>query len=369
MEKLLIFHPAVMPYRIDLFNNLSQCFNSKIFFYWRYNLNQKMDEKLLLSKLKFEPLYLDGNPRILNRKVRIGVVNILRKENADVVIMGEYSINTFLAYITKILFRLKCKIYTICDDSKDIAESVKGCRKVGRNFLENRLDGIILTNYEVLDYYKNNLKQEKLIVFPIIQDENSFREELLTGLSLSNKFVEKYKLKNKKVYMYAGRLTSIKNIPFLIKCFNELLTSNRDIVLILVGEGDQRVALEEYVNFLKISNYIIFVGRCDGVELKAWYNIGQIFILPSSLEPFGAVTNEALLSGQYVLCSKAAGSSCLINKSNGSLFSHINYSELVNLMLVYSEKISPIGLIILRDSKMDMTFKEIFQKLLFFLKN
>lgn len=92
-----------------------------------------MDEKLLLSKLKFEPLYLDGNPRILNRKVRIGVVNILRKENADVVIMGEYSINTFLAYITKILFRLKCKIYTICDDSKDIAESVKGCRKIGHD--------------------------------------------------------------------------------------------------------------------------------------------------------------------------------------------------------------------------------------------
>lgn len=52
----------------------------------------------------------------------------------------------------------------------------------------------------------------------------------------------------------------------------------------------------------------------------AWYNIGHLFVLPSIYEPFGAVVNEALAAGCFVLCSVYAGSSTLINENNGILF-------------------------------------------------
>ncbi len=358
-----------MPYRIDLFNRLSQSFDAKFFFYWKYNLSQKMDESLLRSKLEFKPKFIDGNFKFFNRIIRFGIINIIRKENMDIIVTEEYSFNTFLAYFAKIIFGLKCKIYTICDDSKDIAENAGGLRKVGRNFLESRLDGIILANNDVLDYYNNNLKQKNLVVFPIIQDENSFRIELEESLFISKKFFSTYNLQNKKVFMYVGRLTAVKNLALLIKCFKNFITSNSDNILILVGDGDQKESLEEYVKLLEIGNSILFVGRYDGLELKAWYNIGQVFILPSYSEPFGAVTNEALLSGQYVLCSKAAGSSCLINDFNGSLFSPTNEEEIFDLLTIFSQKISPLNEVSLRESKMNINFENSFLKLHSFLEN
>ena len=41
--------------------------------------------------------------------------------------------------------------------------------------------------------------------------------------------------------------------------------------------------------------------------------------MPSVFEPFGAVVNEALLCGDYVMLSSIAGSTCLVNESNGEI--------------------------------------------------
>ena len=62
---------------------------------------------------------------------------------------------------------------------------------------------------------------------------------------------------------------------------------------------------------------IYYVGRKEGIELKAWYLAGQILVLPSSYEPFGAVVNEALLAGEFAMVSENAGATCLINDENG----------------------------------------------------
>ena len=56
-------------------------------------------------------------------------------------------------------------------------------------------------------------------------------------------------------------------------------------------------------------------------------------MLPSHLEPFGAVTNEALLAGCYALVSNKAGSSCLIEDGvNGFTFSPKDEKRLSSLM-------------------------------------
>ena len=368
-KTLLVFHSAIMPYRIDLFNNLSKCFNADFYFLWKTNGNQKMDDSLLFSKLQFEPKFLTKSIKIFNRIVRIDAVRIIRESDVDIIITGEYSLNTFLAFLTKKIFRLKCEIYTICDDSLDMSKNVKGLRSFGRKYLESRLDGIILTNDEVVDYYKTNLKPQKTIAFPIIQDQHFFRKELEQSLLISSRLVKTHNLLGKKVFMFVGRLTFVKNLPFLIKCFKDSIYTNSDSILIFVGDGDQREELEEYVNTLDIRDSVLFVGRHDGLELKAWYNIGQVFVLPSLHEPFGAVTNEALLSGQYVLCSSIAGSSCLIDSDNGALFSHNNANELIDFLIEYNKKIIPLKSVIVRPSKMNISFIESFNKLHKFLDN
>ena len=368
-KKLLMFHPAIMPYRIDLLNKISQSFDANFFLLRESNLNQKMNEELIASRLKFKTKLIHVSLTFGVRILNFGIIKILRNTNADIVIVGEYSLNTYIAFITKILFRHKYKIYTICDDNVDMVSKSSGLTKIKRNYLEGKLDGIILTNRMILDYYQKNLKQKKLISFPIIQDEVIFRKELENSLSISEKIVRDIDLTGKKIFMYVGRITRVKNLKFLIKCFNKFNISRNDNVLIIVGDGDQKGVLEKYVLNLECSKNILFVGRYDGMDLKAWYNIGQVFILPSYYEPFGAVVNEALLSGQYVLCSKAAGSSVLINESNGSLFSPSNEMQLINLFQTYLKKIKPLNEVFLRKSKMSMNFESNWNSLFRFLND
>ena len=81
-----------------------------------------------------------------------------------------------------------------------------------------------------------------------------------------------------------------------------------------------------------------FTGRLEGDALNAWYNVADVFILPSYLEAFGAVTNEALLAGCYVLVSQKAGSSCLVVEGeNGYTFQPYNVDELVQKMRQVSQ--------------------------------
>ena len=53
-----------------------------------------------------------------------------------------------------------------------------------------------------------------------------------------------------------------------------------------------------------------------------------MFILPSQFEPFGAVVNEALVAGCYVIVSDKVGAASLISSSNGSIFESNNQKQL-----------------------------------------
>jgi glycosyltransferase involved in cell wall biosynthesis len=368
-KKITIIHPSIMPYRIDLFNKISQSFDLDFFLLRKSSLNQKMDESLIRSQLKFKTKLINVSLRFGVRILNFGIIKSLRDSDADIVIVGEYSLNTYIAYITKIVFSHKYKIYTICDDNIDIVTNSSVLNKIKRNYLESKLDGIILTNRNILEYYQKNFKQKKLVCFPIIQDEVFFRKELENSLSKSKKIIKDFNLNGKKIFMNVGRITGVKNLKFLINCFNKFNGSKSDNMLIIVGDGDQKEFLEKYVLQLESRKNILFVGRYDGIELKAWYNIGQVFILPSYYEPFGAVVNEALLSGQYVLCSKVAGSSFLINEFNGALFSSSNKMQLIDLLTIYSKKIYPLKETFLRDSKMKMDFESNWTKLFSFLND
>lgn len=92
-----------------------------------------------------------------------------------------------------------------------------------------------------------------------------------------------------------------------------------DSVFVIIGDGEEReVLINKYGN----EESVKLLGRYEGDALYAWYNVAQVLILPSVREPFGAVTNEALMAGCRVLLSDVAGSGCLIDENrNGYIIS------------------------------------------------
>jgi glycosyltransferase involved in cell wall biosynthesis len=94
------------------------------------------------------------------------------------------------------------------------------------------------------------------------------------------------------VVMLVSRLASEKNLPVVIKAFEEMRAIEPLCKLVIVGDGPARAELEKHQH-----PNVIFVGMRNGEDLAAHYASGDIFIYPSITETYGNVTVEAMSSG------------------------------------------------------------------------
>lgn len=351
-ERILILQPYLAPYRIDVYNYLSKYIDIKLLFWFNEAPEQKFNLEVLKQKCSFKFAYLKGGFVVKNRIIKFDIINQIIRYKPTHIICHEFGFFTIMSLILSKFLRFKVIVNT--DDNLEMLETVNGTRKYLQSICFKRVSGLITTNPSSLDYITSRFPRLEghAIYYPILQDEFSLRKELVQSLEISQKYLDFYKLNGKKVFLYVGRLAEEKRIDILISAFNDLVAIKPDIVLIIVGSGPSEKKLKEIVTHFKLNNKINFTGRTDGKELYAWYNIGQIFVLPSRFETFGAVVNEALISGNFVVTSNKVGSEFLIEKNNGIIFKSGDVDSLVNALKVLIEKISPIGKqIIIKKSK------------------
>jgi glycosyltransferase involved in cell wall biosynthesis len=333
-RKLLVFHQSLAPYRIDFWNYLHEKYDLKLYFLNKNHLDQHFDQKSLRSSLNFKCYYLSSGIKIGPRVVRWGFLSIILRFNPDVIFTYEYSQTTTSIHLIKKILRLKYKHYSICDDSLQIAKTCEGVRKYFRDALVEKLDGLVVANLDVAEWYGSQFRlKNNCIVFPIIVREDYFRNQLSTAIPETNKLIHSHKLSGKKCILFVGRLVAVKGIDRLLKSFENIHDQFPEAVIIIIGEGEEKKNLKELCARLGIQNKVLFLGRLERPQLYWWYNIGQIFVLPSHYEPFGAVVNEALVSGSNVICSSYAGSSFLIKSPfNGDTFEPFDIDKLAHLL-------------------------------------
>lgn len=100
-------------------------------------------------------------------------------------------------------------------------------------------------------------------------------------------------------YIYVGRLVEVKNVSMLIDVFNK-----NGKPLTIVGGGILEDELKK-----KAKDNIVFTGFIDNAKLGSVYQKHDVFILPSTYEPWGLVVEEALYWGLSVIVSDRVGSS------------------------------------------------------------
>lgn len=327
-RKLLVIHPAIAPYRVDFFNSLSEEFDAYFFFEFENALEQNFNQENLISRLRFKPRYL--NPGVLGIKnLRLSIFSIIKEIKPEIVIISEYNLLGILVVLYKFLFSRNIKIVSICDDYLVTLDTISLGKKLLRRFLLHNIDMVILPNDNIKEWYEKKFPYKaKYCYFPIIQNDDVFRQNLVKAIPKTINLIEYYGLDGKNVLLYVGRLVGIKNVSLLLDSFSSLFHKYDSWRLMIVGEGEQYDVLKEKSRRLGLSDFVYFVGKKEGDDLMACYNIGDIFVLPSVFERFGSVVNEALLSGCYTICSSAAGASCLIFDDNGYVFQSGNLDDL-----------------------------------------
>ena len=124
---------------------------------------------------------------------------------------------------------------------------------------------------------------------------------------------------SKVTLCFVGQLIERKRVDLLIQGLSGVKSG--DWRLRVIGDGKQRAALEKLVHRLQLVGKIDFEGTLDNRTARRQLADSDVFVLPSDWDGWGAVVNEALMSGVPVICSDFCGASDLIRPCfNGELF-------------------------------------------------
>lgn len=121
--------------------------------------------------------------------------------------------------------------------------------------------------------------------------------------------------------VYAGRLTAIKHVDFLIQIVAQLKKRYKTIRLLVVGDGDEKVKLERLTNRLALTNHVLFTGPVKHVEHIV--SRAKVFVCASKYgaEGFPLAILEAMACGVPVVSRNFYGADEVIKEQeNGFLF-------------------------------------------------
>ncbi|MEB3328352.1 MAG: glycosyltransferase family 4 protein [Candidatus Sericytochromatia bacterium] len=116
------------------------------------------------------------------------------------------------------------------------------------------------------------------------------------------------------VLLYVGRLEARKGVWTLLQAFTEVVRHHREALLVLAG-GDPpagkglplREALVAEAHQAGVAAHLRLLGHVPPAELPALYAAADLFVAPSTAEPFGLVYLEAMACGRAVIGCLAGG--------------------------------------------------------------
>lgn len=114
-----------------------------------------------------------------------------------------------------------------------------------------------------------------------------------------------------KLLMTVGRLAAnerYKGFDEVIELMPHLLRRHPDLKYMIVGDGPDRPRLEALARAHSISDKVIFAGRISEDDKVDYYNLADVYVMPSSGEGFGIVLIEAAACGVPVVGSSIDGS-------------------------------------------------------------
>ncbi len=110
--------------------------------------------------------------------------------------------------------------------------------------------------------------------------------------------------RGRKVLMHISNFRPVKRVKDVVGIFARV-TQEIPSILVMVGDGPDRVVAEEEARHLGISDDVFFLGKLEAVApLLA---SADLFLLPTNSESFGLSALEALATGVPVIGARAGG--------------------------------------------------------------
>ena len=139
----------------------------------------------------------------------------------------------------------------------------------------------------------------------------------------------KFKFIKKNIYLInVSRFSIHKNQLDILKATNELFSKYKNLRLILIGYGEYKNKIIDYINKNNLKKYVTIIDNCSNPY--PYLKKSNLFIFASSYEGFPNVLNEALMLNIPVISSncKSGPKEILLNGRGGDIFPKKDYYSL-----------------------------------------
>jgi glycosyltransferase involved in cell wall biosynthesis len=188
---------------------------------------------------------------------------------------------------------------------------------------------------------EQHLDPTKVVVLP-----NTFDSKRFNIASKPQYLLEKYNLRPKQpVILTVARLAEVeryKGYDRVFEALPKIRESIPDIHYVLVGEGNDRPRVERLIVKLGLQDCVTLAGFVPDKHLCDYYNLCDIFAMPSKKEGFGIVYLEAMACGKPCLGGNQDGAiDALCHGELGALVDPNNVEEIAQTLIQIQQKTYP----------------------------
>lgn len=139
---------------------------------------------------------------------------------------------------------------------------------------------------------------------------------------------------DKSVFIFIGSMEPRKDPLLILDAYSKMVNKVDVQQIRFIGSGTLLQSAQSIIANRKLEKEVVCLGVKPQKDIPANLSTADILILPSKYDGWGAVVNEALQAGCYVIVSDTCGASDLIMKDRrlGRVFPHGDANKLAKEM-------------------------------------
>lgn len=315
--KILFYAPHVVQYRVDMLKRLSQLVDVKVLFGSKFGL-EKGKERGFAVEVDFN-VDLTGLdycflPTIIDSRGKLGVVNrgikkLLRNASFDAVVVSGWGTVGHIQFIRAVR-AAGIPLILRGEASKLHSYHSSFIEKIRLNMLKRMLrkaDALLSIGSLATEFYKDiGIAEERIFLSPYTVDNDSFMCQRERGANPDD-FNKLGLDPSGRTVIFSGKFIPRKRPLDLLEAALQVQKKGFPLNVIFMGEGPLRGEMEEYIRVNSVRN-VCLTGFIPKLEMHRYYNLADIFVLPSAFDTFGLVVNEAMCFGLPVITTTMVGS-------------------------------------------------------------
>ncbi len=296
---------------------------------------------------EFLPRLLDSHDISFFRPLNRGIYRRLWQGQFDVLwIHGYATLNSWMAMASAKMLGIPVLLRT----DSTLVDHPRGrvklaVKNIFFRILRRFTYGVLSVGQRNTEYWRHHLGADiPVFSIPYAVDNGFFLERCRAASTTREQLRNELGLEaGRPVLLFASKLLARKCCIDLVDAYLELVkrvkleSGSRPLpYLLIVGEGEQRPQIEARLQQSAEEDRegVRLLGFRNQSELPRFYDLCDVFVLPSIHEPWGLVVNEAMNAGKAIVVSDQVGCQpdLVENGENGLVFPARNVGALADVL-------------------------------------